>query len=585
MLQTDRLLALNNSIGLLVVAALNPEHPEFENLIREFRLCLNNYEAWAEQFWSGSALDVEQVFKVGNDVHLSAPVKSRQPISSAVVMCPASGPLTLVHVFEASRFVPIGDTPVTLEPVIADVAGVLTFGEPLHHTIGPSGILEVTDCDRGQRYRITFFPDVSTRHVQALYASYEAVIGGLEEWLRGEWTGFQPLWTEFSSAGFVARYGQLQQADWRGLEKALHGVWDDIKQLFALFADLQANSEKLLEYLSDIELDALLQASGDAIANGLLILSDEPLLFIHLAAFTSWLKMLPPQYLAEVVAEVRVELLISFLLMRVSGGVGVQLRLSSKVLDKIKSPRAREWLAASALRLSELTSTPDLTGHAGVLKPLVVHARNVELKPTPAIPLNIRQADSLVLTVPNPAPIARDKSHAGTRMERHESHDDAPDQAKNPNGDSVDCVPNTCTNGCPVSMVTGEELLTLTDGTLDGRLPFEFTRLYRSSAAEIDIGLGFGWSHSLAHRLEFEGDFVVWVDHENRRTRFPLPGAERPAIHNSLSRAAIFLGDEPEELILALAGDTARFYHFRAGRLTAISDAYDNRLRISRDRQ
>ncbi|MBL0799101.1 DUF6531 domain-containing protein, partial [Pseudomonas sp. B7] len=158
------------------------------------------------------------------------------------------------------------------------------------------------------------------------------------------------------------------------------------------------------------------------------------------------------------------------------------------------------------------------------------------------------------------------------------------DQAKNPNGDSADCAPRTCTNGCPVSMVTGEELLTLTDGVLDGLLPFEFSRLYRTSAVEIDVGLGFGWSHSLAHRLEVEGASVVWVDHENRRTPFPLPSIERPAIHNSLSRAAIFLGDEPEELIVALAGETARFYHFRAGRLTAVSDAYGNRLRITRDR-
>ena len=246
------------------------------------------------------------------------------------------------------------------------------------------------------------------------------------------------------------------------------GVWDDIKQVFALLADLQANSEKLLEYLTDAELDALLQASSEAIANGLLLLSDEPLLFIHLAAFTSWLKMLPPQYLAEVVAEVRVELLISFLLMRVSGGVGVSLRLSNKVLAKIKSPRTREWLAASALRLAELTATRDLNSHAGVLKPLMVNVRDVPLKPTASIPLNIRQADSLVLSVPNPAPLARDKSRGMSRMERHEPHDDAPAQAKNPNGDSADCVPRTCTNGCPVSMVTGEELLTLTDGTLDG---------------------------------------------------------------------------------------------------------------------
>ncbi|WP_414892423.1 hypothetical protein, partial [Pseudomonas serboccidentalis] len=67
--------------------------------------------------------------------------------------------------------------------------------------------------------------------------------------------------------------------------------------------------------------------------------------------------------------------------------------------------------------------------------------------------------------------------------------------------------------------------------------------------------------------------------------RFPMPSVQRPAIHNSLSRAAIFLGDEPEELILALAGNAARFYHFRAGRLTAISDAYGNRLQVARDHQ
>ncbi|KII29072.1 hypothetical protein, partial [Pseudomonas fluorescens] len=109
MFQPDRLLALNNSIGLLVVAALNPDEPDFDNLIREFRLCLNNYDVWAEQFWTGTALDVEQVFTVGNDVRLSAPIKSRQPLSSSVVMCSASGSLTLVHMFEAARFVPIGD--------------------------------------------------------------------------------------------------------------------------------------------------------------------------------------------------------------------------------------------------------------------------------------------------------------------------------------------------------------------------------------------------------------------------------------------------------------------------------------------
>jgi RHS repeat-associated protein len=139
-------------------------------------------------------------------------------------------------------------------------------------------------------------------------------------------------------------------------------------------------------------------------------------------------------------------------------------------------------------------------------------------------------------------------------------------------------------NNCSVSMVTGEELLTLTDGTLDGILPFDFTRLYRTSAVELDSGLGFGWSHSLSQHLELHGEHVLWIDPENRRTPFPRPTAARPVIHNSLSRAAIYLGEEPDELILALAGDRARFYHFHDGRLSAISDAYGNRLTVQRDR-
>ena len=172
----------------------------------------------------------------------------------------------------------------------------------------------------------------------------------------------------------------------------------------------------------------------------------------------------------------------------------------------------------------------------------MVNARNAPLKPAPAVPLQITAGAAPVVLVKNPVAIARNKSEAKTRIGRQEHRDDAPDQAKNPNGDSADCGPLTCTNGCPVSMVTGEELLTLTDGSLDGILPFDFTRLYRTSAVEIDCGLGFGWSHSLAHRLEIDGDTVIWIDHENRRTTFPLPNhrapddSQQPVAGSDLSR-------------------------------------------------
>ncbi|MDR6927911.1 RHS repeat-associated core domain-containing protein [Pseudomonas sp. BE134] len=579
MLEPDKVLALNNAIGLLVVAAMDPEQPNVEALLADFRLCLNDYDAWAESFWTGKALDIEQVFKVGNEVRLFAPKHSTTPVSATVAACAASGPLTLVHMFDAARFLPIGNTPVTLEPLNADG----TYGEPVNHEIGPSGILEIPECERGQRYRITFFPNVSTDHVKALYASYQGVIDDLEGWLRNEWSSeFEPSWAAFSEAGFIKRYDLLQQADWLGFEKSLNGLWDDVKQIYELITDLQANSEKLLEYLTETELETLLQASAESIANLLLVLSDEPLMFIHLAAFTSWLRMLPPQHIAEVVSEIRTGILIGFLLARFTGGAGLTLGISARVLSNIKSERARKWLAAASLRLATL---PDLTSHAGVLKPLAVNVRTSALNPAPVVPLQISAGSAPVVLVNNPVAIARNKSAAKTRLGRHEQRDDAPDQAKNPNGDSADCAPLTCTNGCPVSMVTGEELLTLDDGSLNGLLPFAFTRLYRTSAVEIDCGLGWGWSHSLAHRLELDAEHVVWIDHENRRTTFPLPSEARPAIHNSLSRAAIYLGDQPEELVLALAGETVRFYHFRNGRLTAISDAYNNRLHITRDRQ
>ncbi|WP_248129078.1 DUF6531 domain-containing protein, partial [Pseudomonas sp. W2Aug9] len=94
----------------------------------------------------------------------------------------------------------------------------------------------------------------------------------------------------------------------------------------------------------------------------------------------------------------------------------------------------------------------------------------------PVVPL--KAGDTLVS---NPVPVVRNKTRQ-TVLVRQEHVDDVPAVASNPKGDAAAPADKTVTNGCPVSMVTGEELLTLTDGALDGVLPFEWTRLYRTSA-------------------------------------------------------------------------------------------------------
>ncbi|UOP13896.1 RHS repeat-associated core domain-containing protein [Pseudomonas palleroniana] len=543
---------------------------DVESVISDFKRCLNHYDDWAESFFSFSALEIEQVFKVGNEVALVAPINRSILPSSTVATCQANGTLTLVHMFQSSRFVPIGNTPVIVQRVDPD-GGPL--GEPIHHTIGPSGILEITECDRNQQYRVNFYPDVSKAHFKALYASYQSLIAPLEDWLRAEWhTTFKPLWKGYSEANFLKRYLTLHHAYARGFGNALYSLWDDLKQLFQWLSDPLAHAEKLLHYLSQAEFEQLLKVSTEALAKGLLVLSDEPLLFVYLAAMVSWIRMLPAPYMNELLGQISAEVLINLLLCRAIGGMGLAIGMSTKVLGAIKSRRARRWLEQMAGQFGK----SDVDDHVEMAKPVWLGSTPTPINTVPIGPL--KAGDQLVS---NPVSAVRDKATQRTVLVRQETVDDVPASGKNLNGEASAPADKTASHGCPVSMVTGEELLTLTDGTLDGVLPFDWTRLYRTSALEVDCGLGFGWSHALAHRLVVDGDSVVWTDHENRSTEFPLPTESRPAITNSLAEAAIYLGSSPDELVLAQA---SRFYHFRDGVLTAISDAYDNRLRILRDR-
>ncbi len=559
---------MNPAIGRLALTPMEVKTVDVEAVFRDFRECLNTFDDWASSFWSFSALDVEQVFKVGDEVALVAPINRSLYPSSTVATCQANGTLTLMHMFQSTRFVPIGNTPVMLQRVDPN-GGPL--GEPIHKTIGPSGILEIDECERHQQYRVSFYPNVSKDHVKALYASYQTVIDELEIRLRNEWTGtFQALWEDYTDASPLDQRRMLEAAFLRGMGKALYNLWDNLTQLCDLLADLKPNSEKLLHYLSQTELDELLKLGSESIAKGLLVLSDEPLLFIYVSAICSWIRMLPPQEMNEVMGEITGEILINLVLIWATAGMGVAVRLGAQVMGHIKSGRVRKWLGM----LAEQLAGPRLDAHVEAAKPMLLGSSATPIRTIPDVPL--KAGDQVVS---NAVPVVRNKSQR-TVLVRQEHVDDVPAVGKNPAGDAAASSDKTATNGCPVSMVTGEELLTLTDGALDGILPFEWTRLYRTSAVEVDCGLGFGWSHSLAHRLSVSGDSVVWTDHENRSTTLPLPTVSRPAITNSLAEAAIYLGSLPDELVLA---QSSRFYHFRDGVLTAISDAYDNRLRISRN--
>ncbi|MFJ5240111.1 RHS repeat-associated core domain-containing protein [Pseudomonas neuropathica] len=610
---------MNTPIGTLVLRVLDAKAPDVSLILKDFKNCLSEYKDWADGFWTGWALDVDQTFKVGNEVSVSER-KTKTGAVETYATCPLVGDFTLIHMFESARFVPIGNTPVKLEPVTKGTFYDDVTGPVIETMIGPSGIKVIEGAKKGQTYRITFFPNVSQSDVKALYDSYQGVIGKLDGWLQSEWSSkFQPQWASYSAADRTGRSVILLKRALEGFEKALLQLWDDIKSLFELLANPRKNYEKLKKYLSDAEIDKLYATSKESIASGLLILSDEPLMFVYVSAIVAWVGMLPPQVVVDVMTAIASEFLINVLVgICLTGGAGLAVRAGTKVLSTVKSGEAIKYLEDLASTLMTLSNKHALPAHAEVSKPIIASAKNVPMKPAKTAALKIdeatteapkagsrkaepksqveglppqkqlpKTADTPKQEVKDASSFPRDKKKNQSTLQPEEKVDDVPDQSKTPDDKSATCAKRTCTNGCPVSMVTGEELLTITDGELGGLLPFNWTRLYRTSATEIDCGLGYGWSHALAQRVDIKGDEVVWTDHENRVTTFPMPSLQRPAITNSLSAAAIFIGDDASELILTQAGEKPLFYHFRfnskGATLIAISDNYDNRLHITRD--
>ncbi|MGR3890659.1 RHS repeat domain-containing protein, partial [Pseudomonas sp. 1152_12] len=487
-----------------------------------------------------SLLGMNRVLRVGASQTTAS--MADPDVLGSVVMCPLGGELKIESLFESVYDVPIGGIPVEvirLEDGSSTVVMLDEHGKGSH------------TCVAGGRYQVRVQGGTSTQQVDALFASYAGLTADLEQWLREQWNNSKPYWQQSTASAIGSG---LLAGSWA----AIRDVWDSIQLVQAILEDP-------LKYVEQLGSEAakLAQLATDApkvMEKAMLLASDKAALYLMMRTAMLWLDALPPGEIAETAAGFVVSLLIDLVIGAVlmialpaAGVAYLSLRLvkyGAQILEAaVGFVRSLLAILTKFMQAVDRYKAVAVRGVVGGLKQGTMQMR-------------WRARQNAVL--------------------KHKEHvDDASASAKNPQGDAAAPADKTATNGCPVSMVTGEELLTLSDGVLDGILPFEWTRLYRTSAVEVDCGLGFGWSHSLAQRLVVTGDSVVWTDHENRSTEFPLPSASRPAITNSLAEAAIYLGSLPDELVLAQA---SRFYHFRDGVLTAISDAYDNRLRISRDR-
>jgi len=344
-----------------IVANLNAKQPDAQAIISDFKKCLKDYREHAEA-WYGGILDAEQQFKVGDEVGTAD--KDSKKENTLYANCPANGKLVLVHSFESARFVPIGNTPVRLTPVVdgrfvgktkwdrrstkPSMRPASSKSQALHRTNNtrspssptlrlPRSIVCSTPI-RGNRRTWRLVTDGVEHQFPAALASAHGCLAG-----------------RACPARTGSRVGRFSESD--------HGFVGRYQSLYDLVAHPRENYEKLKNFFTEEQIKKIYDASAEAIHTALLIASDEPLMWIYVAAIVAWVKMLPPQTCTEVLAQMSTEFLLNILVgVVLTGGLGLAVRVGTKAIKGVQASgkvvKLIEDFTGMLMKVSKSKATP-----------------------------------------------------------------------------------------------------------------------------------------------------------------------------------------------------------------------------------
>ena len=543
--------------------------------LKNMSACLDDYKKSAESFWTFGALKMEQQFQVNGETqtadqnaHFSRTFKTT---------CPLDGKLTLVHCFQATRFVPIPNTKYSVQELNDNPLGQTSVGKAITGKLDKNGTATLT-LKPGKTYKVVFYPDVSKQDVDTLLHSYDAIQQQLIQWLQQQWDQSLKLqWQSFETLSESTQQQLIQQSFSQGVFKALLDVWDDVTNLYDLIAHPLENTKKAIKTTLELDYQAIYEASKSGLNTGLSMAQDEALLFLFAYTLVNWIRLLPPNKQGEIIGDVAATMLLDILIgILLTGGVGLAVKYSSKAYATLKDASLIKKSIQELISLAAKLSPP----HIKKAEKLIQQGENT-LSDSQKAAVIIGKGKEPSKTLKNASVNAR-KAEQKTIISTESKPVTHSSAGETDSGKAVESAQCTATDKCPVSMVTGEELLTLEDGHLAGIFPFTFQRLYRSSAAEKNLGMGYGWSHTLAHLLTFANGKVFWRDHEGRTIAFPEPTQTSPGIINPLAGAAIWLGRRKDEIILTQPGQPLFHFtrHQQHARLTSLTDRYQNRLLV-----
>ena len=166
-----------------------------------------------------SLMGMERIIKFGSSS--TAVSSGDDDFLSTVVQCPKGGILEIESKFESVYDIPLGNIQVD---VIAMEGGKST---PVTLDENGKGMFR---GEEGKRYRVHVQSEVTPDQVSELFSSYDGLSKALEAWLRSEWEGFKPQW---SQSTLVAAGNGMLAGSWAAIE----GVWDSISLLSDILQD------------------------------------------------------------------------------------------------------------------------------------------------------------------------------------------------------------------------------------------------------------------------------------------------------------------------------------------------------------
>ncbi|MCS5456843.1 DUF6531 domain-containing protein [Enterobacter asburiae] len=455
---------------------------------------------------------------------------------SAAIVCPKNRTLTVVLRHQSITDLPVPDASIELyeTPSFAPDKRVDV------KITDESGTAVFTDLKAGKSYYARAVDPALEAHNDALLAAYDELSRQQYGILAARWDEYRPHWTRNAiTDGLSAAFSE-------GLFSSLTDLWSDIKLAWNIIsspapylrdiADALTQAGEWVSGLTLPDFSGALEANKARARQLMALFNDEAALYLLTRATLLRLRMYPWGQLLTPLAEFAGEILSGLVfgaLLTLVTGPGGPAFLAYKVVRMLTryGPRLGRtirtlWQALTDIMKDMVSVMSGFLDNHGAIN----HQRQSNAR------LGINHETELGTS-----------RHTEIGLKTREESSPATDPGGNPTKNTDACD----TDGCPVSLINGEELLALTDFTLPGTVPFSIGRQYRTTAVEEASTLGYGWRHTLDHRLTFTDSHILWRDHENVTLRLPLPDSTIPVSRNPLAGARAWCDNAENTFVLS----------------------------------